>query len=157
MGPDAKMLGIDTPERLAEQQLRADPEWQKEFPLGDDRFTLFCLVQKEMVGVGSAGIIHMPKIGVCWYMHSGYVQEKFQRMGIGKKLFAGRLNEIIKRGGGRVIIAVKRDNYRSIQLAVSFGFEKLDDDYSKEGFYMALENVNDEEVIKKIKDVLNER
>lgn len=155
-GNDAGMFGV-TPEnrnqRISKIEIKNEEEWKKE--LSDENiFIVLPWVGSEVAGIGSAKKREIEKD---WYIFSGYVKENFRSMGIGKKMFAARLEEIRKRGGVKVMLSVKAVNATSIQIAEFFGFKKREEGSSSEGFYMELKDVNNSEVIKKIEEVLNER
>lgn len=151
-GKDAYMFGV-TPEnkdaKILEEQLRGERGWKRRLS-GHDAFGILAWNESKPIGMSLAEYRAKEDD---WYIYSGYVQEDF-RGGVGKKLFAKRLEEIIKRGGKTVTVAVKSKNKISIAIAESFGFKKTEKDSSQEGFYMELDDVNKPEVILKINEVL---
>ncbi len=151
-GRDAKMFGVNvnTPEKLAQEVGRTDLQWQEELVL-KDKFTILAWAGKEAIGMGRAE--RFEKLGV-WYMFAGYVRPEF-RGGLGKKIFAKRLKEIIKQGGGIVRMRSKTYNSVSIGLAESFGFSKKFEDTSDDEVVMELRDLKSPEVVKKIEEVLN--
>ena len=148
-GPDSKMFGVDTPEKLAQEQERTDLGWQEEMAL-KDKFVMLAWMGKEAVGMGRAKKMEAPGV---WYMYAGYVAPKF-RGGTGKKIFATRLKEIIKRGGKIVRMKAHLINLKSIGLAESFGFKKVAES-PEDGVTMELRDLKSPEVVKKIEEVLN--
>jgi ribosomal protein S18 acetylase RimI-like enzyme len=146
------MLGV-TPEMLQKAENRTDEEWEKDLT-SDSMFVVLAWKGSETIGIGMA-IEREPQI---WHMRAQYVEGGLRNEGTGKKLSAVRLKEIIKRGGIKVDLGVKADNATSIHIAESFGFEKVEEDSSPEGFYMELDlsdPVVSGNVLKKVKDILN--
>ncbi len=154
-GKDNYMFGV-TPNnmwgRAIKEEAKFEKEW-KEIVDHKDAFGVLSLNGDTPVGIGLAE--KREKEGD-WLMYSGYVKEDFRGKGIGKKMFATRLNEIrLNREGTKIIMVVKANNDKSIKLAESFGFKRQEEGSNDEGFYMVLENVNSPEVIKRINEVLN--
>ncbi|HEV7423784.1 MAG TPA: GNAT family N-acetyltransferase [Candidatus Paceibacterota bacterium] len=152
-GEDAKMFGV-TPENREKRiikETRNKDEWISR--LTDKGFGFLAWNGSEAVGVGLA---IKDNINDEWFMYGGYVREN-TRGGVGRKIFAMRLNEILKRGGHRVTMGVKVINGKSIHIAESFGFKRIEKDASPEGFFMLLEDVNNPEVIGKINQAINAR
>ena len=143
-GKDKKMLGISSGQ-IKREQNRTEKEWRQDF-YGENKVVVLAKNDFEVVGMGLA---RKRQEDGTWHMFFGYVRENFRNRGIGQRMFASRLNEIRKRGGKRVTIAVEDKNIISIHLAESFGFKK------DVGFFMRLEDVNDPIVVKKINEVLN--
>lgn len=152
-GNDAKMFGI-TPENreeiIKEEEAESEKEWKEKLS-GDGVFGVLAWSGSEPIGTGFA---KRREDKEDWFIYSGYVRPGF-RGGVGKKIFAARLFEIIKRGGKKVVLGVKAINATSIHVAESFCFKKVEENSSYEGFYMELKDVNDPEVVRKINGVLN--
>ena len=146
-GKDSEMFGMSShPEQVEEERNRTDLE------LSENKFIVLSFESSRAIGIG---IARKREKEDDWWMGAGYIREDCRGRGIGKKMFAKRLQEIINRGGRKVTLAVKAVNAKSIHIAESFGFKKVDEGASDEGFYMQLENVNNPEVVKKINEVLN--
>jgi len=154
-GEDAKMFGItpDDKDGRLEKERSMDYKGWSERLAGEYVFGVLAWSGSDAVGMGLAKRVGKDK-NKEWYMYSGYIKPDF-RGGIGKKLFAIRLNEIRNRGGKKVSVGVKTINARSIHIITSFGFKRVEEGSSDEGFYLELDDVNAPEVVKKIDEVLN--
>ncbi len=139
--------------RLENENAMGEIEWEKE--LSGKNFGVLSRVKDEAVGMG---LVERREDGLgYWFFHSGYLKEKYRGQGIGQEMFVRRLKEILRRGGGKVVLAVKAANKESISLAEKFGFEKPADYQSEEGFFMELKNVSNPDLISKINEALDER
>jgi len=157
---DAEMLGFTSGEEKSEkkklqEKIKTEADWKKELSSLD----IFWVLSWEGSQVVGQGLAKKREEQKDWWMGSGYIknEEDFRGKGIGKKMFAVRLNEIKKRGGEKVRMGVKAANHTSIHIAELFGFKKVVEDSDDIGFLMELKNVNDLAVIKKIDEVLNAR
>ena len=150
--PEREMFA-STYELIREEEKRVDEEWQGDIFKGDklrsDMFVLLSWKDFEVVGMNRA---EEEEPGV-WYLSSAYVKPEF-RGGLGTRMFATRLKEILKRGGRKVTGAVKKNNLRNIHIAEKFGFKIVGETGSGQGYLIELD-LTDEKVIKKIDDVLN--
>ena len=155
--PDSEMLGFIPGDKKSEsekqrEKAKTERQWKKILEKRDDMFVLLSWSGSKIAGFNAA----IRKRNNNWYIHSGYVSPEF-RGGLGKRMFAARLNEIRNRGGIKVWFDVKSNNGKTVTIAETFGFEEVFDEgsfFPKE-FRMELKNVNALEVIKKINEVLN--
>lgn len=150
---DSRFFGSSEEDNLArlDEIKKSDQKFWEEKLSGDDSFGVLALNQNEPIGIGLAR--RDDQLGG-WYIISGFVKEDF-RGGIGKKIFAARLREIVNRGGKKVAVHAKKFNERSIHIAESFGFQKIRESSDHQRFIFELEDVSNPEVIKKINEVLN--
>lgn len=151
-GPDKEMFGANSL-KIAKQLARTDQSWKRDL-FSNDMFVVLSWESSEAIGMGIAEKRDRIVRGG-WHINSGYVKEGFRGRNIQSKMIAKRLEEIINRGGEKVTLAVKAVNLASIHNAESLGFKKVEKGSSENGFFMELDLTN-EEVIKKINEVLDE-
>ena len=53
------------------------------------------------------------------------VSLKYQGLGLGRELTARGIKEVVKRGGRKIFLEVRRSNMRAISLYKSFGFSEI--------------------------------
>ena len=53
------------------------------------------------------------------------VSLKYQGLGLGRELTARGIKEVVKRGGRKIFLEVRRSNMRAISLYESFGFSEV--------------------------------
>lgn len=162
---DAEMLGSNY-EIVVNEQNRNEREWRKELSSSPDTFVF--LAEKESIAVGT--VYAVKKKGDWWHIGRDYVKKEFQERGIGKKLTAERLREIIKRGGVTVTAFIRPNNEKNVPIYTFFGFQEVDvmsTEYPKKTkldsiktgfkcFELDLTNSQTkEEVLRKIDEVLN--
>lgn len=117
-GEDAHKFGV-TPETKEMEAKKGEKEWRDELS-NPNMITFLSKNGDDTIGMGRA-----KKQEECiWRLHNGFVEKEFRDKGIGKKIFQARLNEIIKRGGKKVITLIEITNKPSIHIAESFGFKK---------------------------------
>lgn len=145
-------------DKLKKEEKKGEKEWKEE--LSDaNKFTFLSKNGLEPIGIGRA---EKKKKGV-WVLYNGYIKKEFQEKGIGKRMFAMRLREIIKRGGTKAVVCIKLNNDKSMNIAKYFDFK------SKNIFLASVmakkillpewkifeTDLTNPEVIKKIDEVLN--
>jgi ribosomal protein S18 acetylase RimI-like enzyme len=134
-GPDGGMFGA-TPGKIEKEQMRSAEDWKNDLSR-DDVFVVLSWSGQEAVGMGVAEKKNEQE--KFWHIRSGYVKENFRGQDIQKKMITKRLEEIRRRGGRKVQLAVKTANTISIHNAELFGFKKVDRGASAEGFFMELD------------------
>lgn len=146
--------------KLEFEKQKTEEEWRKEL---SSENTFIFLPKKNQVPIGIGRISQIKKN--IWILHNGYIEKEFQGKGIGKKMFVTRLNEIIKHGGIKAWTSVKVNNEKMLHLAKSFGFREMTPMeilmrakriISKQWKPMETDLTNPE-ILKKIKEVLNEK
>ncbi len=156
--PDGKMSGLNPKELLRQEEAQSDQEWQ-EATSSENMFSVLAWNNLEAVGLGRA---RLGQDGI-WNIRNGYVKPKFRVGGAGRKMFAVRLREIIRRNGKRALLGIKADNARSIHLAEGFD-ASMDSTFttklkklSKLGWHKMEIDLTKPEVLKIIDETLNER
>jgi ribosomal protein S18 acetylase RimI-like enzyme len=162
---DAEMLGSNY-EIVMEEQNKNERDWEKELSPNPDTFVLLAERGSAIVGT----VFAVRKKGDWWHMGRDYVKKEFQGQGIGKKLTAERLREIIKRGGTKATAFIRSNNERNIPIYAFFGFKEVNvmsteypkktkSDVVKTGFKCFELDLTDskvkEKIIKRINEVLN--
>jgi len=152
-GKDANMFEVSQdPQKLESEIKRIDQEW-KDLLDKNDSFVVLAWRDSQVIGMGVVS-----KKEKYWSLGGGYVREGFREENNGKKIFAKRLQVIRGMGGIKARTGMDKGNSRSIGIATFFGFKQTTEDLDEEDdFEMELKNVNDPEVIKKIKEVLGEK
>jgi ribosomal protein S18 acetylase RimI-like enzyme len=151
-GKDADMYSITSdPERLEKVKNRSEEEWKNDLSR-PDVFVVITRSNSEVIGIGVA----RKKEEEIWHMGAGYTKEEFRGIGVGKKMFAKRLDEIVKRGGKKVTVGAKHTNTRSIHISESFGFKLVNQGLypTRHEEYLMELDLTDPEVIKKINETL---
>ena len=159
---DGDMLGVTSEnieELLRKENEKGEKEWREE--LSDPNKLIF-LPKNGVEAIGMSRVTQA-KEGI-WDLHNSYIKDEFQGKGFGKKLFATRLNEIIKRGGVKARGFLVLNNDRNLHIAESIFRARVVNKISaitKYGIrtikYNVIEiNLTDPEVIKKIDEVINE-
>lgn len=157
---DGGMLGVTSENReeiLKREEEKGEKEWREE--LSDVNKIIF-LPKNGLEPIGLSRATKATK--GAWNLHNTYIEKDFQNKGFGKKLFATRLQEIIKRGGTEARGFLVHDNDKNLHIAEYFG-AKLANRISaiaKYGTrtikYNVIElNLTDPEIINKINEVLN--
>jgi ribosomal protein S18 acetylase RimI-like enzyme len=146
--------------KLKKEEVKKEKEWKEE--LSDkNKFTFLSKNGSEVIGMGRA---KQKKKGT-WVLYSGYIRKEFQGKGIGKRMFALRLKEIINRGGIKALVGVRINNDKSMNIAKYFDFKTkniLSASMMAKKILLpkwkVLEaDLTNPEIIKKIENVLNER
>ena len=151
-GTDKDMYRITSfPERVEKIKNRTEAEWKNDLS-GPDIFVVLSWNGSDPIGMGLARKTEEKS----WHMGAGYTKENFRGMGVGKKMFAKRLDEIRRRGGTKVTVGAKMINTRSIHISESFGFKRVDKDTHPSHYEECLMELDltDSEVILKISEAL---
>lgn len=158
--PDQKkFIGLH-PEWAEVERNRTTEEW-KEILSDKDQFIVLTYLDNKLIGSGAGGK-NTNEEGT-YGIGRAYIRDEKDKdgksitrhKGLGKKQFAFRINEIIKRGGTRITHGVYIENPEMLELSKSFGFKKISEEPNEYGFYtMELNNIQDPEFIKKIDEVL---
>lgn len=122
-GKDAEMFAA-TPEMVKREKAMDRLDWQQYFSKAvifpmPDRFVVLSHVGSEPIAIGVAS----EREKWTWHLSGGYVKEGFRGVGVGKKIIAERLREILKRGGKMVTVKIKVGNDVSLRNCQAFGFE----------------------------------
>ena len=153
------MLGV-TKEGINEEESKI--ELKEELLPHKNKF--YILAEKGSVPVGISFAIRAK--GDWWHVGRDYTKTEFMNQGIGKKMLARRLYEILQKGGATVTAFIRPDNDTNIHIYTSFGFQEVDimsTQYSKEtkadvketGFLCFELDLTDPDVIRRVDKVLN--
>ena len=134
--------------RIMLEQSRGQRYWEERMAYLPDDFIILATKGEHAIGMGIASRDKDDR----WYIGWGYVEEAFRGKGVGKKIMANRLNEILRRGGKTVYVHVRLSNHVSLGNCRYFGFKESSQN-DKE--YTLRLDLSDIEVVKKIKSVLD--
>ena len=140
------MFGAQT---AANDRIKSDEEWMDDLLPRNNKFTVLSWVDSDLIALSAA---REKKEKGFWHVGSDYVKPEFRGGGVGKKMLAFRLEEIIKRGGLKVEAGIDSTNQISMGLYESFGFKRANiiDDWQ-----MMEADLTDSEVIRKVNEVFN--
>lgn len=144
-GPDANMFG---PKTAAKDRAKSNEEWKSDLITRADHFVVMSWQGSEAIGLSSAS--ERREKGL-WHLGSAYVKPEL-RGGLGKKMLALRMREIIRRGGKKVEAGMRPNNEITKHLCGSFGFKKAP---PEDVWEMMEADLTDPVVIKKINEVLD--
>ena len=158
---DGRMLGVTAKNKeklLKKEENKSEDEWRAE--LSDvNKITFLPENGEDSIGISRATKAR----NNAWNLHNTYIEKAFRDKGFGKKLFAERLREIIKRGGTEARGFIKIDNITNLHIVECFGAKIVNKVFAltKYGIrsknYKVIElDLTNPEVIKKIGEVLNE-
>jgi len=119
--PDtSKIMGI-THEDVIDTRIRKAKEWRQDLSR-KDKFVVLSWNGSEPIGMG----VSENQGGFTWILGSFYVKEKFRGKIFPNKALAVFSEEIKRRGGSRIVLAVALNNKRAIDLYEKVGFRKID-------------------------------
>ncbi len=156
-GDDSEMFGEGV---KARDRAKTDLDWQKDVaPDNKNMFVVLAWHGDEAIGMGIAE--RREKEEGAWRMTSGYVKKKFRGEGVGKKMFAFRLEDIIRQGGKKVTLGIRAKNAPSLRIPESLGgkirrtwateLQKI----SKIGWHNVEIDLTDPKVVREIADTLD--
>lgn len=145
-------------EQLEIEIAKTAEDWKSD--LSDiNKMTYLSKNGNEIIGIGRAKKLNEKG---SWEMYNAYLKKEFQHKGFGKKMFAIRLREIIKRGGKKAVLCIKFDNQESMSVAKYFGGEIVGKISAVTKYRMMSDawkmveiNLTEPELIKKINDILD--
>jgi len=148
-----------TRESVEREMALTEEKWREYF-FSNNGFVSVSRYGAEIVGMNLA-FEKAPEENL-WRMRALYIKPEFRKMGIGVRMFSMGLREIIRLGGKKVSANIEVGNKDSWNLVTKFGFKKVSSGSVEletgETFHyddVELDDLDDPELIKKIKEVLN--
>lgn len=131
------------------EMAKTSEQTREEF-FGKGKFIVAVKVGSDLVGMNRAE----ERENGLWYVGGSCVRADSR--GVGQKMAATRLIEIRRRGGKKVIVAVKKRNSKNIHILQKLGFTltRENNPFPHGGFDMELD-LTDPEIVKKIESILN--
>lgn len=149
---DKEMFIGEHPEWLERELNMKEEDWKKELS-NKDNFIVLTFAGDQPIGQGS--VLKNTNEPGTYGLSRAYIKKEFRKENAGKKQFAYRLKEIIKRGGTRIIHGVWHKNEKMFNLSDSFGFKNMTEEPNQYGFYSReLNDLTNPELLKKIDDIL---
>lgn len=154
-GKDQKMFIGDNPDWIKFDTDRTEKEWRDEIK-DPKNFTILSYADKKLIGMGRGW--ENPEVPGIYLLGHAYTKEEFRGNDFGKKNFASRIREVIRRHGIHIMLNIWKDNTTMMTLSKSFGLELRSDKPNDKGFYtMDLSNLENPELLKKLDEVLDSK